>query len=410
MIGSSRRGFLHSLGGCALCGISGPAWAKVLSTQLSPLVTLDYAPSNRDELGLWQVCGELEEQLVASNLRITDPNLNQYLVDVMQRLLGEQAKNVRVYPMRNPDFNASMTPNGMMIVNSGLLARVRNEAQLAAVLGHESGHYLRRHTLQSWRTRRTTSAVMAFVAAGGGAATGYTGTNWYDLANAINNGLLLSVFSYSRELESEADAYGLKLLTEAQYPPQSASQVWAQLIEERKASASARKKKYKDNSTSSLSTHPPTAERMMDLAQTAEQVERAMSPVQAHFDARLKEFLVAVAPLRPMLLEEQIKLNDPGASLYLINSLAMDGWDCVLRFYEGEAYRLRDEMGDADKAAAAYKAAVQSPDAIPEAYRAYGYSQLKNGSREEGRAALTRYLEMRPQAADVEMVRFTLGQ
>lgn len=382
----------------------------MLPTQLLPLVSLDYAPSEKDERGLWQVCGELEEQLAASSLRITDPGLNQYLVDVMQRLLGEQASKVRVYPMRNPDFNASMTPNGMMIVNSGLLARVRNEAQLAAVLGHESGHYLRRHTLQNWRNRRATSAVMAFVAAGSAAATGYTGANWYDLANAINNGLLLSVFSYSRELESEADAYGLRLLTEAEYPPQSASQVWAQLIEERKASANARKKKYRDASSSSLSTHPPSVDRMKDLAQTGEHVERAMNSASVRFDARQSQFLAAVGRLRPMLLEEQVKLNDPGASLYLINSLAQDGWDCVLRFYEGEVYRLRDESGDADRAAHSYKAAVQFPDAIPEAYRAFGYSQLKNGSLSEGRAALARYLEMRPQAPDAEMVRFTLGQ
>ena len=71
--------------------------------------------------------------------------------------------------------------------------------------------------------------------------------------------------------------------------------------------------------------------------------------------------------------------------------------------------RLRDEMGDADRANASYKEAVQSADAIPEAFRAYGYSQIKNGSREEGRTALRRYLEMRPDAPDAEMVRFTLG-
>ena len=54
--------------------------------------------------------------------------------------------------------------------------------------------------------------------------------------------------------------------------------------------------------------------------------------------------------------------------------------------------------------------AIQSADAIPEAFRAYDYSQIKNGSREEGRTNLRRYLEMRPDAPDVEMIRFTLGQ
>jgi beta-barrel assembly-enhancing protease len=335
--------------------------------------------------------------------------LNEYLSGVLQRLLGEQAKTVRVYAMRQPDFNASMFPNGMMIVNSGLLARVRNEAQLAAVLGHEAGHYLRRHSLQNFRSVRTTTAIMAFVAAAAAPVSGYTGTNWYDVANAINNGLLLSIFSYKRDLESEADAYGLKLLVDAGYPPASAAEVWSQLIEERKASAEARKKKYKDGATSTLSTHPPTAERMQDLAETGGEFARIKGG-DMQYDSRRAEFLAATSPLRPMLLEEQIKLNDAGASLYLLNSLAQDGWDSVLRYYEGEAYRLRDEIGDAERADAAYKQAIQSVDAFPEAFRAYGYSQIKNGSREEGRTALRRYLEMRPDAPDAEMVRFTLGQ
>ena len=47
--------------------------------------------------------------------------------------------------------------------------------------------------------------------------------------------------------------------------------------------------------------------------------------------APLTEFVVAIAPLRFALIDEQVKLNDPGASLYLLNSLAKDGWDGVLR-------------------------------------------------------------------------------
>jgi beta-barrel assembly-enhancing protease len=409
MSASSRRQFLHSLCGCGLCFASGAALAKVLPTQLTPVVTHGYAPSDNDERGLWQSCERLEEEIASSNLRIRDPGLNGYLSAVLHRLIGDQATTIRVYAMRQPDFNAAMAPNGMMIVNSGFLARVRNEAQLAAVLGHECGHYLRCHSLQSLRSRRTTTAIMAFLAAAATPVSGYTGASWYDVANAINNGLLLSMFSFSRALESEADAYGLRLLVNAGYPPTAAAQVWSQLIEERQASAEARNKKYKDGATSAVSTHPPSVERMRDLAETGQEFS-TIKGVDATYDDRRADFLVATGPLRQMLIEEQIKLNDPGASLYLLNSLAQDGWDSVLRYYEGEAYRLRDEIGDAERADASYKLALQSPDAMPEAFRAYGYSQIKNGSREVGRTALARYLELRPNAEDAEMVRFTLGQ
>jgi len=376
---------------------------------LTPVVTRDYAPQDLDERGMWDQCVNLEQQLETSNLRIRDPVLNEYLVGVMQRLLPNQADKIRVFAMWSADFNAAMFPNGMMIVNSGFLARARNEAQLAAVLGHESGHYLRRHSLQGWRNRRATSAVMAFVAVGAGAVSGATGSNWYDLANAINSGLLLSVFRYSRELEGEADSYGLQLMANAGYSPDAASKIWKQLIEERKASAAARKKKYRDGAAAALSTHPPTEERMGRLAADGMFIERAKQSGLTYDDGR-ERWLAATAALRPAFIDEQVKQNDPGASLYLIESLAVDGWDGTLRYYEGEAYRLRDEAGDADRAATSYAAAVEFPDAMPEAHRAHGYAQLKKGEVEAGRHALGRYLELRPDASDAAMVRFTLGQ
>lgn len=250
---------------------------------------------------------------------------------------------------------------------------------------------------------------MAFIAVAGAGATGATGTNWYDLANAINSGLLASMFSFSREMENEADAFGIKLMRAAGYAPHEASAVWSQLIEERKAAAAARKKRYRDNSVSSFSTHPPTSERMFQLKAYAMEMEgRQRDEVLS--ETRRAEFLAALAPMRQSFMEEQIKLNDPGANLYLLNSLAQDGWDGVLRYNEGEVYRLRDEEGDAGRASEAYSQAVQFENAPPEAYRAHGYALMKAGNAEDGRRALARYLEIQPNAADAAMIRFTLGQ
>ena len=97
-----------------------------------------------------------------------------------------------------------------------------------------------------------------------------------------------------------------------------------------------------------------------------------------------------------MLLHEQIYLNDPGASLYLLENQAKDGWTGQLRFNEGEVYRLRNAKGDALKAAAAYAVATALADAPPEAWRAHGYALLKAGSKAEAYEALNRYLAMNP--------------
>ena len=50
--------------------------------------------------------------------------------------------------MNAPHFNAGMFPNGLMLVNTGFLLRIQSEAQLAAVLGHEVGHYVKRHGMK----------------------------------------------------------------------------------------------------------------------------------------------------------------------------------------------------------------------------------------------------------------------
>jgi predicted Zn-dependent protease len=79
--------------------------------------------------------------------------------------MGRETPDLRIYLMRSALFNASMFPTGMMVVNTGLMARVRNEAQLAAVLGHEAGHYYRKHSIERYRSLRNKTATMAWVGA-----------------------------------------------------------------------------------------------------------------------------------------------------------------------------------------------------------------------------------------------------
>lgn len=413
-MGISRRRFLGAgLCGCALCW-GGQTLARVAPDTVQSLVGLGYQPKDADERGLWQQCERLEEEIGSSNLLMQTPDLHGYTVGVLERLMGEQAKDLRVYLIHDASFNASMYPNGMMLVHSGFLARVRTEAQFAAVLGHEGGHFARKHSVAGWRDHKTKTGFMAFVSAGTAVAAGAAASrggdpnSWVDLAYSINTALALSVFSFSRGQESEADIYGLKLLGDAGYAPEAASEVWRQVIEERKASARQRNKRYRDHSTSALSTHPPSDERMDYLAAAAQDVRRAVP--DSPFDDGREAWQRAIAPHRAMLLAEQVKLNDPGASLYLVNALAQDGWTGPLRYHEGEIYRLRDEPGDADRAAAAYAAAVLLDDAPPEAWRAHGYALLKAGRGEEGRGALGRYLDLKPGAKDAGMIRFSMMQ
>jgi predicted Zn-dependent protease len=296
-----------------------------------------------------------------------------------------------------------MFPTGFAVVFSGLLLRMRNEAQLAGVIAHESGHFLRGHMIRSWRDERRKTdlfSIGAMLAGIGGAGAGVYLGDYVQLAQL---GTILSLFQYSRAMEAEADAMGAKLIAETGYPPVEMANIWQQLIGEQDASARYRGKHRHKGSI--FDTHPSDASRMADLRADAAEIT---VPGKA-YDNRRARFLATIGPIRPMLLDDQVKLNDPGASQYLIETLAQDGWDGLLRFYEGEVWRLRNRPGDDVRAEQSYAASVAYPDAPADAWRWHGNSLLKQGRPAEAKAAFQRYLKMKPEAPDAAWVRQIVG-
>nr|MBA2771435.1 M48 family metalloprotease [Sphingomonas sp.] len=326
--------------------------------------------------------------------------LEQYLRDLIGKVGGPAARDMRIYLVRIPEFNAVMFPTGFSVVFSGLLLRMRSEAQLAGVIAHESAHFLRRHLIRQWRDmkRKTDLLAIGAMALGvGGAGAGvYTG----DIARLAQFGTILTLLRYSRLLEAESDAMGARLLAEQGYPPLEMSTTWQQLINELELSARYRRKPRERN-LSLFSTHPAPESRMRDLRATAAE----LTVPGRFYDNHRARYLQAIAPVRKMLLDDQAKLNDPGATQYIIQTLAQDGWNGLLRFYEGENWRLRNRPGDDVRAAQSYAIAVAYPDAPADAWRWHGLSLIKQGRRPEARSALTRYLALQPNAPDAPFIR-----
>ena len=398
----SRRALV---GGCLCGGVLGALPVAALAQTAEEAARgPGYEPTDKDERGIWAQLERVEEEIRNSDQLVRDPALTGYLKGVTDRITGGASRDFRLYLFRSADFNAGMYPNGMMIVNTGLLVRMANEAQLAAVLGHESGHYLKNHVVKAFRNQKRRFAIANFLSLGLGLGGVAAGVNTYDLVTVINNGLFLGAFSYSRDLEREADDYGLSLLARAGYNPVSASLVWQQLIAEQQASADERRKRRR-RGYSLLATHPASDERMKDLAASARAMARERPGAT---DDGADRYAAAMADQMPSYLNDQVKLNDPGASLYLVSRLATTGWTAPLRLAEGDTYALRDRDGDSDRAFAAYTAAVSLPEPPAKAYRAYGYGAIRRGQGEQGRDALRRYLELDPQAADAAIVRHTL--
>ncbi|MFO1260684.1 MAG: M48 family metallopeptidase [Sphingomonadaceae bacterium] len=351
-----------------------------------------YHPTDKDERGLWMQVEEYERQLKISPLVIRDPDLNGYVRSVLCRSVGQaKCAGVRIYILRTPDFNANMSPNGMMQVYSGLLLRMRNEAQLASVLGHEFTHYEKNHTLQLFRDVRSRSNANVWL-------------------SMIVGGLISSLltipglYQHSRDMEREADQGGFALLAKAGYDTREAAKIWEQLREEMDATAIARKtKSRKDMNGGMFATHPPSAERVANLSAMAGKESGTAGNTGAEAYAK------AMTHFWPLFVDDQLKLNDFGGSEYLVTSLGKQGWTDWLYYARGELYRRRAGEGDLEKAVGFFTDGMTVGSAMPELWRGRGLARLKLSLTEDGKADLREYLKRSPNATDKAMIAMMAG-
>jgi hypothetical protein len=355
-----------------------------------PPSSAGYVPQDKLEQGLWFEMDEQERLLKQSKFVVTDPALNQYVRGVLCRTVGdERCKATRLYIVRTPAFNASMAPNGTTIVYTGLLLRMRDEAELAAVLGHEFTHFEQRHTLRLFRDIRGKTDALSWLS--------FIPIPYVGMLSQI--ALIGGIYAFSRDMEREADAGSLQEMARAGYDPLAASAVWEQLGAELDATAKARgHKSEKDRNGGMFATHPKSTERMATLR------DKALAMAQAGPGRRrTEEFRAALKDWWPRLIDDQIKLQDFGGTEYLLGTLAGSdpaGWTPELRYAQGELHRSRGAPGDFEAAIAAYQAAIASGAALPETWRGLGLAQLRLGQRDAGKAALKAYLAKRPDAED----------
>lgn len=353
-------------------------------------------PTDKDERGLWMQADEAERRLKASNFVIRDPALNAYVRGVLCREVGErECADARIFITRTPYFNASMMPNGAMQIWSGLFLRVRDEAQLAAVLGHEFVHYRQRHSVKQFRDIKGKTNAMAWMSVlpvGGliGAGLG-----------VAQLGMIGSVYGFSRDMEREADAGSVTMLAKANYDPLAASRIWQQVRAEEEATAIARKRKVRGEG-GMFATHPATPERMADLRAQA-------ATLRGPTDLGADRYRAALAPFWAEFIDDQVKLNDFGGTELLLAQLAGDRWTGDLLYARAELYRGRGQPGDFATAAKLYGDALAAGGAPVEARRGLGLSLMRSGRTDEGKAALRTYLEQKPGASDRAMMAMMAG-
>jgi predicted Zn-dependent protease len=191
---------------------------------------------------------------------IQDDAVNRYVGSVGHRLDANTHRPQMPYSYRvlNANYvNAYTFPGGSVGVTRGILVTLDNEAELAALLGHELGHVNARHAAQ-----RQGKAMVAQAAAAGiniaGSVAGVGGLT--ELGTKLGASVLLA--SYSRDNEREADALGQEYMVRSGYPANGMVELQQMLV--------AQEKEAPGMLQTMFSTHPMSSERRDTAREMAE--------------------------------------------------------------------------------------------------------------------------------------------
>lgn len=366
------------------------------AADITPRIPPGYQPIDaQTEKGLWMELEEYETAIKQSALLIKDEQINDYVKSTACKVAGDYCDDLRIYIIRNPGFNASMTANGIMQVWTGLLVRVSDEHELAAVLGHELAHYTQLHTLERLRQINQKMASGSVIDFGIMLATGV----------AIPVGqmsAIASVMAFSRDQEEEADLLGVKFMAKSGYNPNAAAHVWEMIVEE-EAEAVAKSREPGMFSR----THPSSTDRIVNLksfvSETYPEIKGKKENRNRHTDILDQYYM--------MLMEDQLDTNRFGRTQNILRThMEIGVKPGLIYFFQGEMYRQRNSEGDLGLAEKSYKLAINSDEPVADAYRNLGYIELKQGNSSLAVEYFTHYLELKPDADDRAMIEFYLQE
>ncbi|HEU5323183.1 MAG TPA: M48 family metallopeptidase [Methylomirabilota bacterium] len=239
-------------------------WRPALVIALAALTACQTVPvTGRSQLVLLPEGAELQmgldsyQQILKKSRVSTDPALTEQVTRVGRRIAeatGRQDYQWEFKVIEDKQANAFCLPGGKVAVYTGILPITRDDAGLAAVLGHEVAHAVARHggerlsqqMAAEGLTLATTQALLGGRDPRVGQLVGAA------LGAGVSVGVLLP---FSRAQESEADHLGLIYMAKAGYHPRAARDLWVRMGE---ASRDRQQIEF-------LSTHPLPATRISQI-------------------------------------------------------------------------------------------------------------------------------------------------
>ena len=175
-------------------------------------------PLKDKEHRLIEESNELNGYFARQSLLYTDPRIVELVAGIGLSLAPPPVDDYvhhRFFVLRDPSPNAFALPNGDVYMHTGMLARLADKAQLAAVLAHEVNHVAGHHSVLEFRSaNKKLVASMVLTGVFGG------------LGGLISSGLYTSMYGFSRELEQEADDHAVAALLASPYEPRAIPEIY----------------------------------------------------------------------------------------------------------------------------------------------------------------------------------------
>jgi predicted Zn-dependent protease len=193
---------------------------------------------------------------------------NQVASCIAQAITTEQGGNWEVVVFEDNSPNAFALPGNKIGIHTGMLELIDNQDQLAAVIGHEVGHVLAKHSNERASQEMAVNSGMAIVQVVGAPESALGQTAFGLLGVGAEYGILMP---YSRVQESEADIIGVDLMAKAGFDPKQSVSLWQKMEQATQG----------QQPIEFMSTHPAHATRIQNLEQHMPQAMGLFQQAQA---------------------------------------------------------------------------------------------------------------------------------
>jgi tetratricopeptide (TPR) repeat protein len=255
-------------------------------------------PLKDQEQRLIEESQELNGYFERQSLLYTEPNA----LELVERVGSSVApaptdgyQQYRFFILRDPSPNAFALPNGHVYVHTGMLARLTDTAQLAALLGHEVNHVAGHHSIVDFRSsNKKLVASMVLTGVFGG------------IGGLISTGLYTSMYGFNRELEQEADDRAVAAMLAGPYDAHALPEIYDILAQDYEG--------IRPRVPTIWSTHPQLEAR---AARTRNQVAAAPAGERG-----ADEYEAVALPIRTMTIRDYIQDDYPRTAIALAENLS----------------------------------------------------------------------------------------